>query len=390
MKALTLAPPQAKGWHRAALTLALLGWVATATAADVMGPAVSATFGPDGRLWRVTPYRSEVLVDVSDDLGRTFRDAVRVNPRKQRMHASAEDRPGIVVDEDGRIFVLYFADAKQKWTSFLTVSHDGGKTFAPPLHPSSAAETTPHYQARMHLAADGRLYVLWMDERDRRDQPGGTVYFTSLTGREPELRPNRKLYAPLCECCRLAVDTNADGVATLLARFVFDGQTRDMGSLQFGPAGALGSVKRLSHDEWSIEACPEHGPSLSIGADGTYHYAWFTLGRARQGLYYANLSSDGTSSAPMQLGSLERLAGHADVMALGHTIAIVWQTFDGQQTTIKLMTSQDNGENWSIPADIASAASGADYPFLLTHGGRIYVSWYSQGGGYRLIPVAPE
>src|SRR6476619_6528943 len=61
------------------------------------GLVVGAAFGPDGRLWRVVPEKWHVYVDYSTDLGKTFSAPARINPEKQRIKVSGDNRPGIAV-----------------------------------------------------------------------------------------------------------------------------------------------------------------------------------------------------------------------------------------------------------------------------------------------------
>ena len=57
---------------------------------DTTGPAVTAAFAPDGRLWRVATSDHSLLVDSSTDLGLSFGPPVVIEPARQRLHADAE------------------------------------------------------------------------------------------------------------------------------------------------------------------------------------------------------------------------------------------------------------------------------------------------------------
>ena len=73
-----------------------------------------------------------------------------------------------------------------------------------------------------------------------------------------------------------------------------------------------GPVRRVSADEWKIEACPHHGPSIAILPDGSYHVAWFTDGSARKGLFYARADNGDTPfGAPRALSHARPPAGAA-------------------------------------------------------------------------------
>src|SRR5207249_9208192 len=69
------------------------------------------------------------------------------------------------------------------------------------------------------------------------------------------------------------------------------GSIRDHGVVTFNDATTPGPLRRVSVDDWKLEACPHHGPSLAIAPDGSYHVAWFTDGKARKGLFYARADS---------------------------------------------------------------------------------------------------
>ena len=110
------------------------------------------------------------------------------------------------------------------------------------------------------------------------------------------------LHDSMCECCRLAVADAPDGGAVLFTRLVVDGKVRDLGLVTVTKEGAA-LTRRVTDDDWAINACPEHGPALAIGPDGRYHLAWFTQGARRQGLFYAHTDDAGTTlSAPVAIG----------------------------------------------------------------------------------------
>ena len=78
--------------------LIALAWLVAATATgaglgDVEGNAVSATFAPDGRLWRVVPRRASLEVAYSTDQGSTFSTPVTIDAKRQRLRVDPEGRP---------------------------------------------------------------------------------------------------------------------------------------------------------------------------------------------------------------------------------------------------------------------------------------------------------
>jgi hypothetical protein len=351
---------------------------------------VSATFGPGGRLWRVVAAGNYVYVDHSGDLGKTFSVPVAVNAEAMKLRSSAENRPGIAVDAKGRVFVIFSAQSKQPATVFFSASTDGGVHFSTPFPVSDQADEASNYQATLAVSPPGNLFLFWHDERERTDwrQVGLPLYYAESD--DPERLParNSKIMDDMCECCRMAVAFDPAGLPVVFTRFVYAGGIRDHGLLRLSQDGKSWSAARVTHDDWQIKACPEQGPALSIAPNGTYHIVWFTQGNKRTGLFYARSADQGAHfGEPMQLGDAGRLASHGDVLSAGKKVALVWKEFDGAVTTIVGVVLSDDGGHWASAKVMARTNSEADFPFLVTDGKKIYLSWNSHDEGYRLIPM---
>lgn len=364
-----------------------------ATAQSREGLYISATFDASGRLWRLIPTHNHIFIDYSDDLGQHFSEAQRVTPSSVKIKALAEDRPSIAVDRKGRVMVVYFTNDKQPWTSWFSFSEDQGQTFSTPTLISDHATTARHYQDQLLISPSDRLYHFWYDERNKHDagKSGATLYFTTTTEPEALKFPNRPLKDSNCECCRMAIDFDNDGYPVIFSRFLLPGSIRDHGIMKVSPAGIIKGPTRVTEDLWEIHACPEHGPSLSISDKGRYHMIWFTQGANRRGLFYAWSDQQGANhSKTMQLGNPEALPSHGYVKTLKNRVAIVWKEFNGQQTEIKLIQSEDYGKSWSTPTTIAESSSASDHPFLITTGQSLFLSWNSLDNGYQLIKINPQ
>src|SRR3569623_1883854 len=82
---------------------------------------------------------------------------------------------------------------------------------------------------------------------------------------------NGKLADHACEWCRIALDLTEDGVPVAFWRHVYGDNERDHAVLKLdGKAEPL----RVTRDRWRVEACPHHGPALSIDAQNNYHLVW--------------------------------------------------------------------------------------------------------------------
>jgi hypothetical protein len=191
-----------------------------------------------------------------------------------------------------------------------------------------------------------------------------------------------------CECCRLGIAFAGAGRPVVLFRNIFGASVRDHAVTTFADPATPGPIYRVSVDDWGTDVCPHHGPSLSIGDDGTYHVTWFTDGRARQGLFYARSTDGGrTFSSPMPIGLADHSPSRPFVLAAAGTVWMVWKEFDGEQTTVNVMTSRDDGKTWSVPKGLAQTADASDHPLLVTNGRRVFLSWMTRVDGYRLVPL---
>lgn len=213
----------------------------------------TAAFGPDGRLWRIVPSQDYVSVDYSVDYRKSFSKPVRVNPKAQPINLWDENPPSISVDRQGRVYVLYFADDKQPFTSFFSKSDDGIH-FSKPVKVSSKADISVHYQSEMLVDSAAKVHILWHDGRDKAEykKHGGgdlSLYYVSTDlANTPRFPRDHRIAKDICSCCRSAVAIDTDGHPVVLARFVYPGNIRDHGLLKLASDGSAGKTWRVTDD----------------------------------------------------------------------------------------------------------------------------------------------
>lgn len=358
--------------------------------------AVSATpaFGPDGRLWLIWAGGGQVSIAPSSDQGTTFARPVAITRKPQKLDDGPDERPQIVLDREGRIVVAYaiFRDDHFNGQVFFASSKDNGSSFSVPRSITDASGS----QRFISLSLDpgGKIFAAWIDKRNvvaaqtaGQGFVGASLAFAWSSDGGTTFGGTTIAHDHLCECCRLAVATAGVGQPVVLFRNIFDGE-RDHAVMTFGAEEAQAAISRVSEDHWAIDACPHHGPSLSVAEDGSYHAVWFSGSSSRRGAFYARSSDEGrTFSTPMTLGEAGHQATRPYVLTEGRDVWLAWKEFDGSVTSIFARRSRDLGRTWSAPTAIATTADSSDHPLLAAHGHRVFLSWLTHLEGYRLIPL---
>jgi len=359
--------------------------------------AVTVAFDRTGQLWRARVRDGQVWLDRSLDQGRRYSDAVAVNSQPERIAADGENRPKLAFGPAGEIYV--------SWTQSLDVpfsghvrfarSLDGGRRFDAPLTVNDNHDTISHRFDSMTVTAAGHIQLVWLDKRDAqaearvgRRYAGSSLYGAVSTDRGSSFAANRKLAEHSCECCRIALALDTDGTPVAVWRHVFGANTRDHALLRLDDQS---QPVRVTHENWALDACPHHGPTLAIGHDGVLHLAWYSGAEKQRGLFYAHSRDRGASfTPPFAFGNPDAQAGHPQVLALGTRIALAWKEFDGKQTVIRVQQSRDGGRTFAGPATLAASASASDHPLLVSDGVHVLLSWNSVAEGHRFMPLAGD
>ncbi len=339
----------------------------------------SAAFARDGTLWAVFKEGEHVMASSSRDAGRTWSRWAPVNAAPEPVAADGDSRPKVATGPGGEVYVTWTRPLAKPYTGFIRFSRstDGGRTFAAPVTLHADRREITHRFDALAVNGDGRLFVAWIDKRDQVDAGkaggyrGAAVYFAVSADRGATFTPDTRVAHHSCECCRIAMLPRADGSVTALWRHVFEPNLRDHAMARLGADGKPGDLVRATYDDWRLDACPHHGPSLAEGAEGALHAVWFTGAKGREGVHYGRLG-EGPPKGLVKVGGVT--AEHADVAAIGARVAVVWREFDGERSKLRAMRSDDNGRTWNT-RELAATASATDHPKVLAHEGRFYAFW---------------
>ncbi len=367
--------------------------------------AATPAWGRDGSLWVTWVAGGAVSIARSRDAGRTFSAPVVIGRHGASADVGPDARPQIAVGADGRIVVVYDVFKDDEWNArvLASTSSDDGATFSAP-RPVAGDPASQRFPA-IAAVGDGTLFVAWIDKRvvaetarRGRKPPGASLAYSWSDDGGNTFSAARIGYPQSCECCRIGVALAAPQQPVVplqqpvvLFRAIFGRNVRDHAVLTFDGRESPGPLRRVADDHWAVDACPHHGPALAIAADGSYHAAWFTQGRERSGVFYSYSRDAGkTFSAPMRVGRTGRRVSRPHLLAAGSRVWLAWKEFDGELTTVHVRTSGDSGVTWSKARQVAQTDGYSDHPLLTARADQVYLSWQTQGEGYRLLALETQ
>ena len=361
------------------------------------GSTPSATLDSEGRLWVAFVQNEFVYVSQSNDLGKSYSDPVAVNPVAEDAEHNGENRPKIIVDESGTIFVSWTLKTSPRFTGEIRFSRsiDNGKSFEAPRTINDDNLFTGHRFESLFLSESGHLYLTWIDKRDLEvklekgeEYIGAAVYYAVSDDKGASFSKNYRVANNSCECCRIAIAPKGPENIAILWRQVFGEDVRDHAIAELTPTGETLVTNRASFDEWHINACPHHGPTMALSSlSGDYHMSWFTNGDVNQGIYYARYSFDEQKSNSLFQVDGQPGAGHPYLAEFDQKLYLVWKGFNGKETLLNLITSSDDGISWSSPKTLLITDKGSDHPLLIKDTESLYLSWHSDEFGYIFLKL---
>ena len=361
--------------------------------------ASGVAFAPDGRLW----------LTGLDAQGRLFvqsapaADLQRWSPPRlldtagDQLSADGENRPKLAFGPNGWVVISYTQPLTKPYTGMIRMlrSTDGGQRFSAPFTVHADRQEITHRFESVAFDAQGVLHTLWVDKRDGELAPrvgrkssyrGAAIYRNSSLDGGASFGPDLKVADHSCECCRIALTPGRDGMLRAMWRHVFEPNVRDHAFVALGATDAIHANApsappapvRASFDEWAINACPHQGPGLALAADDGFHAVWFGI-RAQDGqdvaaVRYGRLRPDG-SPVPGSVRLLpDTRAEHADVLAWGDQVALVWRSVDGARSSLKAWLSSDGGQRFRL-VELGQVSTDNDHPRLAQQAGRMVAVW---------------
>lgn len=359
---------------------------------------ITSLFDKKGNLWTAWTHNKTLYVNYSTNDGKTFSPKKKVNTIPEKISARKEHRPKIAISEDGIIYLSWTTKLEKRFTGNIRFSRsiDQGNSFSKPITVNDNLDIISHRFDALTVNKRGNIYISWLDKRDQqaakrtgKKYNGAAAYYAVSTNQGLTFDKNKKITDHSCECCRMAIDIDKHDLPVIAWRHIYGDNIRDHSIVSFSDINTPSTPKRLSNDKWKMTGCPHHGPSLSINKDNRYHSVWFNNAKKRHGIFYAHSDDQGnTFSEAVSIGNYDKQASHADVMAVNSQVNIVWKEFEAPYTNIYIMTSNDNGLNWSQSKLISKSTKTSDYAFLINNENKTFVSWHIPGDEFKLIHIS--
>lgn len=349
-----------------------------------------AAFAPDGTLWMVgvdPQGRLFVQTAALGEAGARWSAPRLLDIGGDPISADGENRPKLVFGPQGTVLIAYTQPLAKPNTGQVRLlrSTDGGRTFAAPVTVHADRQIITHRFESLGFDARGVLHTVWIDKRDLEAAPkvgnkssyrGAAIYRNTSSDGGATFGPDIKVADHSCECCRIALGRGADGDMRAMWRHVFSPNVRDH-AVAVLRADASAEPVRATYDDWRVDACPHHGPSLAAADDGL-HAVWFGIRQQGEekvpGVRYGRLQPDGTPRPGTVRMLPDERAEHADVAAQGQRVAVVWRSTDGMTSTLKAWLSNDGGQTFQVRT-LDTVQGDNDFPRLVQKDQRMVVVW---------------
>ncbi len=332
--------------------------------------------------------KADVMLARFNSDGEMQGSPVRVNRNQGVATAWRGDQPSLSVAQDGAVYVVWTArveaGSKHGTDLFMSVSNDGGQSFASEVKINDDKVPGAHGMHSLAIAKDGRIYVGWLDERNvftpkpstkadgHHMESNRELYLAYSTDGGRSFSANRKVAVDVCPCCKTSLAVGADGTVYAGWRQVLPGNFRHIAVASSTDGGQKFSRPVIvSDDRWMLQGCPVSGPSLSVDAGGSLKVVWYAAGEANApGLYFAESKDKAQSFSARQLVAEEGVRG-TPALAVGDsnsTIAL-WQNSNAAETKMAELGKAGAA---------SSVAVNAELPAGTVANGKLFVAYIAK------------
>lgn len=191
---------------------------------------------------------------------------------------------------------------------------------------------TEHGFVSMRPIDEDRVLAIWLDGRDTEDRADDEYEDMSKSmtlrsaeiSRDGEISRSRIIDDSVCDCCQTDLVRTEDGFLAVYRDRTED-EIRDIYITEYSlDTGEWSEPKAVHNDGWEIGACPVNGPKVVADGDRVA-VAWFTMEENESRTLVARSNDGGeTFDEPIQIAG-DRSTGRVDLVMLDNgTLYVSW------------------------------------------------------------------
>lgn len=343
---------------------------------------------------------ADVMLTHLDREGQTKAAPVRVNPKAGEATAWRGDPPSVAVAPDGTIYVGWtarVAAGRHANDLYLSASRDEGRTFEQPVKVNDDGKNVAHAMHSLAVGADGRVYVVWLDERNVVMPPANQngkkmehmeanreVFFATSADGGRSFSKNQRIGKEACPCCKTALATGAGGRVFASWRQVLPGEFRHIALAASEDGGKTFAAPAIvSDDRWMTASCPVSGPALSVTDNGALRVVWYTEGdKGTPGLYWAESGDNGRTFSESKPFAKGQARGNPLLLLSGKSGAtVVWESNDSGSSRV-MSAPLAGGESAAAASPLMTSG---ELPSATVSGGQLFVGYIAKINDRRSI-----
>jgi hypothetical protein len=399
---------------------------------DSAEPSIAAA--PDGSMYvtwveHARGKHADVYIQHFDADANALGASVRVNPLAGQAIAWFGDAPTIKIGKDNTIYIGWTSRVESEKNSsnnlLLSVSIDGGKSFAPPVKINDDFAPASHGMHSLAIDENNHVYAAWLDERslvgkdaqttsisdqnefanagfqivkihhnsneskksahtkiddEEKAEPNSEIFYAVSKDGGKTFSRNVKLSGEVCPCCKTSIITAPNNKVYVSWRQVLSGDFRHIAVASSNNNGeSFSKPVIVSDDQWQINACPVSGAPLAMDDKNTLKIIWFTAGKAGSpGLYEAESKDEGKTFSARFPVYPDLISGTPNLLANeAENFKTVWES-NGKLYESTKQANQISGK-FLMEGSLPSAV------FV---GGKLFVAYIKKKDGNRTINLA--
>lgn len=322
------------------------------------------------------------------------------------VHAIWLDHRGLAAMKRGHVHGSGSGSGSSAGSGAAAASHSGATAgtsagSASPASPASSTQATsvasatptaPVAAAATTASGDGVAMAQRSSLFYARLGDAGDAGSTRVRTVERDLAPG------VCYCCKTALVAGRGGELFAAWRHVYAGNRRDIAFAVSRDGGqTFAAPVRVSEDDWEINGCPDDGPAMVVGTDGTVHIVWPTVvgtGDDMQGaLFYASTRDGRTFTARQRIPTPDSPKPMHPQIALDAAgqLVVAWDEFVASRRRVArvraLRVASDGVATFGPMVTLGgnSPADDAQYPLLASSARGLLVVWTRGAQGATMI-----